>query len=68
MASGRLRETLLPIRPAELVHTAMDTLRLKFAHEDITAYNAVQKLLYIVVILAGNSQLVTGLAISGPDP
>jgi thiosulfate reductase cytochrome b subunit len=46
----------------------MDTLRLKFAHEDITAYNAVQKLLYIVVILAGNSQLVTGLAISGPDP
>ncbi len=45
----------------------------KIAHEDLTVYNAVQKLLYIVVILAGVSQVVTGLAIwkpvqfSGPD-
>lgn len=65
-ASGRLRERLLPIRPAELVRTVTDTLHFKFAHEDITVYNAVQKLLYIVVILAGVSQVVTGLAIWKP--
>ena len=51
--SGRFREKLLPIRPAELVQTVIDTLHFKIAHEDITVYNAVQKLLYIVVILAG---------------
>ncbi len=44
----------------------MDTLHLKIAHEDITVYNAVQKLLYIIVILAGISQVVTGLAIWKP--
>ena len=43
-----------------------DTLRFKIAHEDLTTYNAVQKLLYIVVILAGISQVVTGLAIWKP--
>lgn len=64
--SGRLRERLLPIRAAELVQTVIDTLHFKFAHEDITVYNAMQKLLYIVVILAGVSQAVTGLAIWKP--
>jgi thiosulfate reductase cytochrome b subunit len=64
--SGRLREKLLPIRPAELVQTVFDTLHFKIAHEDITVYNAVQKLLYIVVIFAGVSQVVTGLAIWKP--
>jgi thiosulfate reductase cytochrome b subunit len=59
--SGRFRERLLPIRPAEVVHTIVDTLHLKIVHEDITVYNAVQKLLYIVVILASIAQVVTGL-------
>jgi thiosulfate reductase cytochrome b subunit len=66
VATGRLRERLLPIRLTDLVHTVRDTLRLKIAHEDITVYNAVQKLLYIVVILAGIAQVVTGLAIWKP--
>jgi thiosulfate reductase cytochrome b subunit len=65
-ATGRLREKLLPIRPAEIVQTIVDTLHFKIAHEDITVYNAVQKLLYIVVIFAGISQVVTGLAIWKP--
>ncbi len=64
--TGRLREKLLPIRPAEVVQTIVDTLHFKIAHEDITVYNAVQKLLYIVVIFAGISQVVTGLAIWKP--
>ena len=66
LVTGRLRERLLPIRLADLVQTVRDTLRLKIAHEDLTTYNAVQKLLYIVVILAGIAQVVTGLAIWKP--
>lgn len=64
--TGRLRERLLPIRLADFIHTVLDTLHFKIAHEDLTTYNAVQKLLYIVVILAGVSQVVTGLAIWKP--
>ena len=64
--TGRLRERLLPIRLRDLVQTVRDTLRFHVAHEDLTTYNAVQKLLYIVVILAGASQVVSGLAIWKP--
>lgn len=65
-ATGRLRERLLPIRPREVLETVRDTLRFKIAHEDLTVYNAVQKLLYIIVIFAGISQVVTGIAIWKP--
>jgi thiosulfate reductase cytochrome b subunit len=64
--TGRFRERMLPIRIAELVQTVRDTLRFRIAHEDLTHYNAVQKLLYIIVIIAGISQVVTGLAIWKP--
>ena len=64
--TGRLRERMLPIRPADVVQTVRDTLHLHIAHEDLTEYNAVQKLLYIVVIVAGISQVLTGLAIWKP--
>ena len=66
VATGRLRERLLPIRIADIVKTVKETLRLKIDHSDIGTYNAVQKLLYIAVILAGLSQVVTGLAIWKP--
>ena len=66
LLTGRLYERLLPIRLPDLIHTVVDTLHLKIAHEDLTVYNAVQKLLYIVAILAGVSQVVTGLAIWKP--
>lgn len=63
LVTGRLRERLLPIRVRDVVATVRDTLRLRIAHDDLTTYNAVQKLLYIVVILAGVSQVVTGLCL-----
>jgi len=66
VATGRLRERLLPIRVSELIHTVRETLHFRLEHGDITTYNAVQKLLYIVVIFAGISQVVTGLAIWKP--
>jgi thiosulfate reductase cytochrome b subunit len=64
--TGRLRERLLPIRLREIFEVVWETLHLKIAHEDLTTYNAVQKVLYIVAILAGISQVVTGLAIWKP--
>ena len=66
LVTGRLHERLLPIRFSDLVRTMRDTLHLKISHEDLTTYNAVQKVLYIVVILAAFSQVVTGLAIWKP--
>ena len=51
--TGRLRERLLPIRLHDVIQTVRDTLRLKIEHNDLTTYNAVQKILYIVAILAG---------------
>jgi len=66
IATGRLRERLLPIRIGDVIRTVRDTLHFHIDHSDLTTYNAVQKLLYIVVILAGVSQVVTGLAIWKP--
>ena len=64
--TGRLRDRLLPIRVRDVIKTVRDTLRFHVDHSDLTTYNAVQKILYIVVILAGVSQVVTGLAIWKP--
>ena len=64
--TGRLRDRLLPIRARDVIKTVRDTLRFHVDHSDLTTYNAVQKILYIVVILAGVSQVVTGLAIWKP--
>ena len=66
IATGRFRERLLPIRVGDLVQTVRDTLRFKVAHEDLTMYNAAQKVLYIVVMLAGVAQVLSGLAVWKP--
>jgi thiosulfate reductase cytochrome b subunit len=66
IVTGRLRERMLPIRFAEVAHTVRDTLHFKIEHNDLTIYNAVQKLLYLVVIFAGISQVVTGLLVWKP--
>ncbi len=62
----RFRSKLLPIRIGEFIGTIKETLRFHVAHEDLTRYNAVQKFLYIVVILAGVLQVITGFAIWKP--
>ena len=66
IATGRFKRRLLPIHFSDLVATLRDTLRLHIDHDDLTVYNAVQKLLYLVVILAGISQVLTGLFIWKP--
>ncbi len=66
VVTGRLRERLLPIRLSDLVGTVRDTLRGHVAHEDLTVYNAVQKVLYILAIGGGVAQVVTGFAVWKP--
>jgi thiosulfate reductase cytochrome b subunit len=66
VATGRFLQRLFPIRLGDVIETVRQTLRLNLAHEDISHYNAVQKLLYLVVIAAGVMQVVTGLAIWKP--
>jgi thiosulfate reductase cytochrome b subunit len=66
IASGRLWRRMLPIRPGEVISTIADTLRLKLAHDDLTVYNAVQKLLYLGVIAAMLLAAISGLSLWKP--
>jgi thiosulfate reductase cytochrome b subunit len=66
LATGRFRRKLVPIRPAELVADAKAALTGKLAHDDLSVYNAVQKLLYLGVILAGIVIVLSGIAIWKP--
>ncbi|HZP79977.1 MAG TPA: cytochrome b/b6 domain-containing protein [Pseudolabrys sp.] len=65
-ASGRFRRMLLPVRVRDIIATIKDTLRLHLAHDDLTVYNAVQKLLYIGVLCVGVVIVLSGLAIWKP--
>jgi thiosulfate reductase cytochrome b subunit len=64
--TGRFRRMLLPIRPTELVANVRDALRLRLAHDDPTRYNAVQRVLYIGVLVTGVVVVLSGLAIWKP--
>ena len=64
--TGRFRRKLLPVRPREVLHEVGQALRFRLKHDDITVYNAVQRLLYIGVIVAVIVQVLAGLAIWKP--
>ena len=66
LATGRFRAKLFPIRPREVVRDLAAALRGRLAHDDLSAYNAVQKLLYLGVICAGVVIVLTGLSIWKP--
>ena len=66
LVTGRFWRKFFPIRIAEILKTIGETLRLHLGHDDITHYNAVQKLLYLIVITAGVTQVLTGIAIWKP--
>ncbi|MFL6795992.1 MAG: cytochrome b/b6 domain-containing protein [Xanthobacteraceae bacterium] len=66
LASGRFRRKLLPIRTGELISDTKAALTGKLAHPDLAVYNAVQKLLYVGVILAGMLIVMSGLSIWKP--
>ena len=66
IATGRFRRKLLPIRPRDVVNDFLAALRGKLAHDDLSVYNAVQRLLYVGVILAGVVIVLSGLSIWKP--
>ena len=66
LASGRFRAKLFPIRGREILADMAAALRGKLAHDDLAVYNAVQKLLYLGVILAGVVIVLSGLSIWKP--
>ena len=66
IVTGRFRRKLLPIRPGEVIADARAALAGRLSHDDLSVYNAVQKLLYLGVILAGVVIVLSGLAIWKP--
>jgi thiosulfate reductase cytochrome b subunit len=66
LITGRFRNKLLPIRPGEVLTDVRAALRFKLAHDDLTVYNSVQRLLYLGVILAAAVIVLSGLAMWKP--
>jgi thiosulfate reductase cytochrome b subunit len=66
LATGRLRRKLLPIRPREVIRDLAAALTGRLSHADLTDYNAVQKVLYVCVLIAGVAIVLSGLALWKP--
>jgi thiosulfate reductase cytochrome b subunit len=66
IAGGRFRRKLFPIRLADVIHDLRAALTGKLSHDDLSVYNAVQRLLYAGVILAGVVVVLSGISIWKP--
>jgi thiosulfate reductase cytochrome b subunit len=66
LISGRFRRKLLPLSIRAIIADLVDALRFTLSHEDISVYNAVQKLLYIGILLVLALIVLSGLAIWKP--
>jgi thiosulfate reductase cytochrome b subunit len=66
LATGHLRRQLLPIRPADVVRDVAAALTGRLSRDDLARYNAVQKVLYAGVLLAGVVIVASGLAMWKP--
>jgi len=66
LSTGRFRRMLLPIRIREIVAEMRAALALKLAHDDLTHYNAVQRVLYVGIILVIIIQVLSGLVVWKP--
>jgi thiosulfate reductase cytochrome b subunit len=65
LATRHLRRHLLPVRPREVLRDFMRALRFQLPHE-VGSYNAVQRLLYVAVLLLGVLLVASGLSIWKP--
>jgi thiosulfate reductase cytochrome b subunit len=65
-ATGRFRRKLLPITPRAVIADAAAALTFRLSHQDISVYNAVQKLLYAGVIVCAAVIVLSGVAIWKP--
>ena len=66
IVTGRFRRKLLPIRPSDVIADIKAALTFRLAHDDLSHYNAMQKMLYSGVILAGVVIVLSGLSIWKP--
>lgn len=66
LLSGRLRHKMLPVTPAAVLNDLRAAVSGRLEHEDPTIYNAVQRLLYLGVIVNSVVVVLSGLAIWKP--
>ena len=66
LVSGRFRRMLFPISLRALLKDISDALRFRLAHDDPTHYNAVQRLLYVGILLVGVLIVMSGLVLWKP--
>jgi thiosulfate reductase cytochrome b subunit len=66
LRTGRFRRMLLPIRAHEVLLEVRKALHLNLQHDDLTVYNAVQRLLYVGIIAVIIVQVLSGLVVWKP--
>ncbi|HEY9359900.1 MAG TPA: cytochrome b/b6 domain-containing protein [Xanthobacteraceae bacterium] len=66
IVTGHFRRKLIPIRPGEVLADARAAFTGKLSYDDLSVYNAVQRLFYVGVIVAGIVVVLSGLAIWKP--
>src|SRR5262245_47752029 len=66
LTKAHFRRKFLPIRPAEVAADLGAALTGRLSHADLAVYNAVQKLFYLGVLLAGLVIVASGLALWKP--
>ncbi len=63
--SGHFKQRFFPFTPSSVWHDFVGALRLRLSHKS-TQYNAVQKLMYVGVLLLGLLLVLSGLSIWKP--
>jgi thiosulfate reductase cytochrome b subunit len=66
LGRGHFRRKFLPIWPGAVAADLLAALSGRLSHDDLAVYNAVQKLLYLGVLLAGLLIVASGLALWKP--
>jgi thiosulfate reductase cytochrome b subunit len=66
IATGRFKTKLFPISLRGVIHDMKEALTFHLAHDDLSVYNSVQRLLYLGVIFAGIVVVLSGLSIWKP--
>jgi len=65
-ATGRFRRKLLPLYPSQVIADAKAAFTFRLSHNDLTRYNAIQKVLYAGIIVTGVVIVASGLSIWKP--
>ena len=66
ISTGRFRRKFWPIRASDVVADFKAALRGRLSHDDLSIYNAVQRLLYVGVLLAIVVAILSGFALWKP--